>query len=281
MRLLPVLLFSSVLFAQVPTPESVLGHKPGDDFYLATYDESLAYFQKLAASTDKLKLVRVGKTTRGLDWYVAIISSAKNLADFDKYKDTAKKLALVKGLSDADAKALARTGKAIVHIDGGLHATEVAGAQHTIQLAYNLVTGVDAETTAILDNVILVLWFSINPDGQNMVSQWYRGNLGTSYEVSNMPGLWQEYIGHDNNRDGYMNNMIESQVITKAVLEYYPEVFYNHHQTAPFPARIWIPPFGDPISVEAHPLMWRWVNKFGTSMAAYLDEHDLPGSMHR
>jgi hypothetical protein len=170
MRLLPVLLFSSVLLAQVPTPESVLGHKPGDDFYLATYDESLAYFQKLAASTDKLKLARVGKTTRGLDWYIAYISSAKNLAELDKYKDTAKRLALVKGLSDADARALARSGKAIVHIDGGLHATEVAGAQHTIQLAYNLVTKTDRETNAILDNVILVLWFRI---------RWPRGIAAT------------------------------------------------------------------------------------------------------
>ena len=96
-----------------------------------------------------------------------------------------------------------------------------------------------------------------------------------------MPGLWQEYIGHDNNRDGYMNNMVESQTITKAVLDYYPQVFYNHHQTAPFPARIWIPPFAEPISANPHPLMWRWVNKFGTSMAAYLDEHDMPGAMHR
>src|SRR3984885_3618899 len=283
MRLLPAILLSTAVFvsAQVPTPESVRGHKPGDDFYLATYDESLAYFQKLAASTDKLKLARVGKTTRGLDWYIAYISSAKNLAELDKYKDTAKKLALVKGLSDADARALARTGKAIVHIDGGLHATEVAGAQHTIQLAYNLVTKTDAETTNILDNVILVLWFSINPDGQNQVANWYRSNLGTSFEVSPVPGLWQEYIGHDNNRDGYMNNMVESQTITKAVLDYYPQVFYNHHQTAPFPARIWIPPFAEPISANPHPLMWRWVNKFGTSMAAYLDEHDMPGAMHR
>ncbi len=210
-----------------------------------------------------------------------MISSSKNLAELDKYKDTAKRLALVKGLSDADARGLARSGKAIVHIDGGLHATEVAGAQHTIQLAYNLVTKTDAETTAILDNVILVLWFSINPDGQNQVAKWYRSNLGTSFEVSPVPGLWQEYIGHDNNRDGYMNNMVESQTITKAVLDYYPQVFYNHHQTAPFPARIWIPPFAEPISANPHPLMWRWVNKFGTSMAAYLDEHDMPGAMHR
>src|SRR5580692_4564909 len=103
--------------AQVPTPESVLGHKPGDDFYLASYDESLGYFQKLAKSTDKLKLVQVGKTSQGRDWYVAVISSAKNLADLNKHKETAKKLAMVKGLNDDQAHALARDGKVIVHID--------------------------------------------------------------------------------------------------------------------------------------------------------------------
>ncbi|MGA3236832.1 MAG: M14 metallopeptidase family protein [Bryobacteraceae bacterium] len=282
MKLAALLLLPACLaLAQVPTPESVLGHKPGDDFYLASYDESLGYFQKLAQSTGKLKLVRVGKTTRGLDWYIAVISSAQNLAGLDKYKDTARRLALVKGLTDAQAHELAHNGKVIVHIDGGLHATEVAPAQHAIQLAYNLVSAKDPETTAILDNVILLLWFSINPDGQNQVVNWYRSNLGSPFEVSNTPGLWQEYIGHDNNRDGYMNNMIESQVITRTELEYYPNVFYNQHQTAPFPARIWIPPFGDPVSLNPHPLMYRWVNVFGTAMAAYLDEHDMPGAMHR
>jgi hypothetical protein len=274
-------LCAGMALAQPPTPESVLGHKPGDDFFLATYDESLGYFRKLAQSTDKLKLVRVGKTTDGLDWYIAIISSAKNLAALDQFKDTARRLALVKGLTDAQAHELAHSGKVVVHIDGGLHATEVAPAQHAIQLAYNLVSGNTGEVNTILDNVILLLWFSINPDGQNMVAKWYRSNLGSPYEVANLPGLYQEYIGHDNNRDGYMNNMIESQVITHADLEYYPEVFYNHHQTAPFPARIWIPPFGDPVSLNPHPLMYRWINVFGTAMAAYLDEHDMPGAMHR
>ncbi len=282
MKLAALLLCAaSLVFAQVPTPESVLGHKPGDDFYLATYDESLGYLQKLAQSTDKLKLVRVGKTTRGLDWYIAIISSGKNLADLNKFKDTARRLALVKGLTDAQAHELAHGGRAIVHIDCGLHATEVAPAQMAIQLAYNLVSSKEPETATILDNVILLLWFSINPDGQNQVAKWYRGNIGSSYEVANTPELWQEYIGHDNNRDGYMNNMTESQVITRAELEYYPQVFYDQHQTAPFPARIWIPPFGDPVSLNPHPLMYRWVNVFGTAMAAYLDEHDMPGAMHR
>ena len=179
MRLAALLLPLCAALAQVPSPESVLGHKPGDDFFLASYDESLAYFRKLAQSTDKLKLVRVGKTTRGLDWYIALISSPRNLADLDHYKDVARRLALVKRLDDAQARDLAHGGKVIVHIDGGLHATEAACAQHTIQLAYNLVSGTDAETSFILDNAILELWFSINPDGQNQVVEWYRSNLGS------------------------------------------------------------------------------------------------------
>src|SRR6185369_4889026 len=115
-----------VAFAQPPAPESVLGHKPGDDFFLATYDEALGYFQKLAASSDRVKLARVGKTSRGVDWQIAIISSPQNLAKLDQYKDTARRLALVKGLTEAQARELAHNGKVMVHIDGGLHATEVA-----------------------------------------------------------------------------------------------------------------------------------------------------------
>lgn len=273
---------ATALCAQVPAPESVLGYKPGADFHLTTYDESLAYFQKLDAASDYVKLVNVGKTTQGRDWYIALISTPQNLAQIEKYKDIAQRLALVKGLNDEQARQLAREGKAIVHIDGGLHSSEVAGQEHTMQLAYNLVSRPnDPEVSRILNEVIFVLWFSLNPDGQNMIAKWYRQNLGTPYEVSPMPWLYQEYVGHDNNRDGYMNNMIESRVITKTMQEYWPQVMYNHHQVAPFPSRIWIPPFAEPISMQVHPLMWRWVNVFGTSMAAYLDQHGMPGAMHR
>lgn len=278
------LLSAGVLAAQtLPTPESVLGHRPGDDFYLASYDEALAYFQKLAAATDKMRLIHVGKTTEGTDWYIAIISSPENLKNVERYREIARRVALVQGLTNEEARRLAREGKAIVHVDGGLHSSEVAGHQHTIQLAYDLVSGdKDPNVRQILDNVITVLWFSLNPDGQNLISAWYRRNLGTSYEVSPMPWLYQKYVGHDNNRDGYMNNMIESQIVTRVtVREWYPMVFYNHHQTAPFPARIWIPPFAEPISSNVHPLIWRWTNVFGTAMASYLDQHGMPGSIHR
>jgi hypothetical protein len=268
-------------FAQIPTPESVLGHKPGDDFYLATYDDALNYFQKLAASSKRIKLVKVGKTTQGRDWYTAFISTPENLAKLEHYKEVSRRLALSRGVSDAEARALAKDQKAIIHIDGGLHATEVANAQHTIQLGYDLVASEDPEYKKIREDVITELWFSINPDGQNMVANWYRQNVGTPYEVSNLPYLWQEYVGHDNNRDGYMLNMIESQVVTKATLETQPLVFYTHHQTAPFPGRIYLPPFADPISANMHPLMLRWLNLTGMTIASYLDEHGMPGSMHQ
>jgi hypothetical protein len=268
--------------AVVPTPQSVLGHTPGDDFYLANYEESLAYFHKLAESSNRIKILSVGKTTRGLNWEIAVISSPENLAQIDKYKDISRQLTQARGLDDAAAKALARQGKVIVHIDGGMHSTEVAGAQHSILLAYKLVaTQGDPEVDAILDKVILVLWPTLNPDGQDMVVSWYRKNLGTPYEVSQMPELFQEYVGHDNNRDGYMNNMLESQEVTRAELEWNPEVFYCQHQTAPFPARIFIPPFIEPISSNIDPILIRWLNALGVDMAAYLDEHEMPGSINR
>ena len=266
----------------VPTPESVLGHKPGDDFYLANYDESRDYFHKLAAASDRITIISVGKTTRGLDWEIAIISSRQNLAQLDKYKDISRRLAQGRGLTDEQAKALAHDGKAIVHIDGGLHSTEVAGAQQSILLAYKLIaTQNDPEVDAILDNVILMLWPTLNPDGQNEVVRWYRKNVGTPYEVSPLPDLYQEYVGHDNNRDGYMNNMVESRDVTRAELEWNPVIFYCHHQTAPFPTRIFIPPFTEPISSNINPLMARWLNVLGVNMAAYLDEHQMPGAVHR
>lgn len=266
----------------IPTPVSVLGHTPGDDFYLANYDESRAYFEKLAQISNRIKIINVGKTTRGLDWEIAIISSPENLAQLDKFKDINHQLTWARGLDDSAAHALARQGKIFVHIDGGMHSTEVAGAQHSIILAYKLLSAQnDPEIDSILNNVILVLWPTLNPDGQNEVVAWYRKNLGTTYEVSPLPDLYQEYVGHDNNRDGYMNNMLESQDVTRQELIWNPEVFYTQHQTAPFPARIFIPPFVEPISSNIQPIMMRWLNAFGINMAAYLDEHDMPGAINR
>lgn len=267
--------------AQVPTPESVLGHKPGDDFYLATYEDSLGYFRKLAAASQRIKLVDVGKTTQGREWFIAFISNPENLAQLDHYKDISRRLAVARGVTEEQARSLAREMKPIIHIDGGLHASEVANHQHTLQLGYDLVASEADEFKAIRRDLIVELWFSINPDGQSIVANWYRENLGTPYEVSPLPVLYQEYVGHDNNRDGYMLNMLESREITKATLDTQPLVFYTQHQSAPFPGRIYLPPFADPISGNMHPLMLRWLNLIGMSIAQRLDGRGLTGSMHQ
>ncbi|MFT4112008.1 M14 metallopeptidase family protein [Silvibacterium sp.] len=269
-------------FAQtgVPTPVSVLGHTPGDDFYLADYEDSIRYFHALAASSNRIKLFSVGKSTEGREFEIAVISSPDNLARLDEYKEDSRKLADSRGLTDAQARELAHSSKIIVHIDGGLHSNEVAGGQHSLALAYKLLSAQnDPQVDAILNNVILVLWPTLNPDGQDMVVHWYRQNLGTQYEVSPMPWLFQDYAGHDNNRDGYMQNMIESQVVTKAEMDWSPAIFYCQHQTAPFPARIWIPPFSDPISSNISPYMRSWLNVVGTQMSASLQEQHMPGAI--
>jgi len=279
--LLPCLLFPmSSIWAQVPTPVSVLGHTPGDDFYLANYEDSVKYFHALAATSDRIKMFTVGKSSQGRDIEVGVISSPQNLARLDEYKAAARKLATASGLNDDQARQLARDSKVIVHIDGGLHSSEVAGGQHSIALAYKLLSAKnDPEIDAILNNVILVLWPTLNPDGQDMVVSWYRQNVGTKYEVSPMPWLYQDYVGHDNNRDGFMLNMKEEQVVTRTEIEYSPVIFYCQHQTAPFPARIWIPPFADPISSNVSPYVRSWLNVIGTNMAAYLDQHNMPGAI--
>ena len=280
-RLLCFVAFACLLgHAQAPTPISVLGHNPGDDFYLADYSDTIKYFHALASSSDRIKMFTVGKSTEGKDIEVAVISSPENLAKLDEYKKIAGRLARAEDLNDDQARELARTSKVIVHIDGGLHSDEVAGTQHTIVLAYKLVSSKgDPEVDHILDQVILVLWPTLNPDGQDMVVHWYRQNLGSKYEVSPLPYLYQDYVGHDNNRDGYMMNMKEEQVVTRAELEYSPVIFYCQHQTAPFPARIWIPPFSDPISSNISPYVRSWLNVVGTNMSAYLDAHNMPGSI--
>jgi hypothetical protein len=267
--------------AAVPTPQSVFGFEPGADYKLATYEQSVAFFKKLAGASKFVKLLEAGKTSQGRTMYFALISTPENLARLDRYREIWQRLAHPQGLTDADAQRLAEEGKALVHIDGGLHATEVAGPQHTPLLAYDLVNKANEPAThAMLENVIVMLWPTINPDGQQMVAEWYMKNVGTPYELSGLPQLYQEYVGHDNNRDAYMLNMIESRVIEHTWRQWEPQIVYVHHQAGPFPTRIWLPPFSEPVGVEAPPVIAREVNMIGMGIAKALDEHGKPGATH-
>jgi Zinc carboxypeptidase len=286
LTLVSVLAASVVLTAQshrVPAPEIAFGFKPGADYKLATYDQSIDYLRKLAASSRYIRLIEAGKTTQGRTMYFALISAPKNLDKIEKYRQIAQRLAHPQGLTDETARELAREGKPLIHIDGGLHATEVAGPQHTPLLAYDLVGKAqsgDRATKEILENVILMLWPTINPDGQQMVAEWYMKNVGTPYELSGLPQLYQEYVGHDNNRDAYMLNMIESRVIEHAWRAWEPSIVYVHHQSGPFPTRIWLPPFSEPVGSDAPFLMSREVNMIGMAIAKGLEERGQVGATH-
>jgi hypothetical protein len=267
--------------SRVPTPESVFGFRPGADYKLATYDQAVEYFRKVAAASKYVKLVEAGKTSQGRPMYFALVSSPDNLGKIDRYREIARRLAHPQGLTDAEARKLARDGKAFVHIDGGLHSTEVAGPAHIPQLLYDLVNGAgDPDIKAMLDNVVVLLWPTINPDGQQMVAEWYMQNVGTPYELSGLPRLYQEYVGHDNNRDAYMLNMVESRVLEHTWRQWEPQIIYVHHQTGPFPTRIWLPPFSEPVGIDAPFLMSREVNMIGMAIAKGLEERGQVGATH-
>jgi len=265
--------------SRIPSPESVVGFAPGAESKLATYDQTIDYFKKLDAASDQMTMVEAGTSTQGRTFYFALISSKDNLKKIDRYREIARRLARPEGVTEAQALALAREGKPLVHIDGGLHSTEVAGPQHTLLLAHDLLAKQnDPQIARILDNVILMLWPTINPDGHQMVADWYMKNAGTPNET--LPRLYQEYVGHDNNRDAYMLNMIESRVVEHTWRQWEPQVIYVQHQTAPFPTRIWLPPFAEPIASHAPFLMSREVNTIGMAIAQGLEEKGQVGATH-
>ncbi|MBS3818062.1 hypothetical protein KGY73_00940 [bacterium] len=275
------LLISPGFSQKIPEPKEILGFKVGADYHLADYHQAIEYFNILQKNSDRIKLLDEGKTSMGQTMTYAVISSAENISQLEKYKQISQKLALVKGLSSQKAKELSQKGKAVVYIDGGLHASECAPAQHNIQLAYNLVTADDPKSLRILDDVILVLVFA-NPDGMNLLAEWYRPHVGTPYEVSPMPRLYHIYAGHDNNRDSYTANLRETRNITRIVNQiWYPVILYNHHQTAPFPARIWTPPNSEPTNPNVHPLIVRWQNMVGSAMGAAFDAQGKEGAISR
>jgi len=282
--LLIILCFSvvfSTLAQNVPEPEEILGFKVGADYHLATYTQAIEYFNQLAAASDRIKLFEAGKTSMGQTMTYAVISSSKNLSQLEKYKQIIRKLSLAKGLSSNNARELSNEGKAIVYIDGGLHASECAPAQHNIQLAYELITSSASKYQRIREDVILVLVFA-NPDGMNLLADWYHPNVGTPYEVASMPRLYHIYAGHDNNRDSYIANLVETKHITRLInKEWFPVILYNHHQTAPFPARIWTPPNAEPTNPNVHPLIVRWQNMVGSAMGAAFDAEGKEGAISR
>src|ERR1041384_2349131 len=217
----------------ITSPKQFFGFNIGDDYQLATYDQFVEYWQKLDKESDRMKVVEIGKTAEGRPQLMAIITSPENFKKLDRYKEIAKKLALADGLSEDEARALSREGKAVVWIDGGLHATEVLGAHQLIETSYQLVSRNDPETLRILnDDIILAV--HVNPDGMQLVSNWHMKDADTLKRNMNIPRLYQKYIGHDDNRDFYILNQPETINDARiAYHEWFPQIVSNHHHPGP------------------------------------------------
>ncbi len=216
------------------TPQEALGFQIGDDYQLANYTQLTAWWKKLASESDRMKLVEIGQTEEGRPQYMAILTSPENHKKLDRYRDISRRLALAENLTDAEAHAVAQEGKAVVWIDGGLHASEVLGAQQLLEFVWEMVSRNDPETLRFLNDVI-ILAVQVNPDGMELVSNWYmRESDPKKRSTQNVPRLWEKYAGHDNNRDFYMSNLSETTNINRVLYhEWFPQIMYNHHQTGP------------------------------------------------
>lgn len=277
-----VLTGMAAISQNIPTPKEHFGFNIGDNYLLANYSQTEAYFKKLDLASERAKLMSIGKTEEGRDQFMMVITSPENHQNLEKYKSISQRMARAEGLTDADARALAAQGKAVVWIDGGLHATEVVGAHQLIELAYQLNSRNDAETKLILDNTI-ILMVHANPDGQELVSNWYMRNADTAKRsTSNLPRLYEKYAGHDNNRDFYMLNLKETQNMGRQLfIEWIPQIMYNHHQTGPPGAVVAGPPFRDPFNHVYDPLVMTSLDAVGAAMINRLNAEGKPGFTQR
>jgi hypothetical protein len=252
-----LLLAASVAFGQgTITPAKFGEHTAGDDYYLANYTQLLDYWSKVAKESDRMKLVQIGKTAEGRPFMMAIITSPANHKNLAHYKEISQKLARAEGLTDAQAHALATEGKAIVWIDGGLHATECINAQALFTETYYFLTHNDPETLRILNDDILLL-VPANPDGMELVSDWYMREKDPKLRnVNTIPRLYQKYVGHDDNRDSYIANQPETEAINRQMyVEWIPQIMYNQHQSGPPGAVLFFSPFRDPFNYNQDPLV--------------------------
>jgi hypothetical protein len=262
----------------VPTPSEFLGFEVGADRKLADYKQIASYFKALAASSPRVQYEVLGKTTLGEEMFMAVISTPENLANKSKYKEIARKLADPRGLSAQQIDQLARDGKTILLITCNIHSTEIGSSQMAMEWAHQLATTQDPEYLRRLNDSIVLLVPSLNPDGETMVTEWYRKYLGTKYEGGEMPYLYHHYVGHDDNRDWFMLTQIETKNVNHMVYhDWYPQFWLDEHQMGETGPRIYIPPNADPVAKLVNPLVHRGDNLMGADMGWRLEEAGKSG----
>ncbi len=264
--------------AAIPSPEQFFGFAMGTERRLAHWDQIVDYFALIAERSDRVAVRELGKSTLGHPYILATISTPDTIAALPRYRAMQRALADPQRTSQAAADDIARLGKAVVLIGANVHATEIGTNQMMNDLVHQLATEQSPWVDHVLDNTIVLLIPSQNPDGQRMVVDWYRRNLNTRYEGSPLPELYHAYAGHDNNRDSYMLTQVETQHLNRVLYqEWLPEVYVDKHQMGNSFARMFVPPFKDPLNPNVDPLVWNEVNLLGQAMAVALHEADKPG----
>lgn len=263
---------------KVTSPKTFFGHDIGADYVLPNYTRFTEYVKKLDAESDRMIVQSIGKTAEGRDQLMAIITAPENFKKLDRYKEISHRLATVDNLTDDQARVLAKEGKSVIWIDGGLHATEVLGAQQLLETIWQFTSKTDEETMRLLrDTIILVA--HANPDGMELVSDWYMRNPNPQQRSTGaLPRLYQKYVGHDNNRDFYMMNQPESVNINRILYrEWFPQIVYNHHQTGPTGTVMFSPPFRDPFNYVYDPIIVNTLDQVGAAMHTRFDVEGKPG----
>jgi hypothetical protein len=268
--------------ATLTSPRQAFGAGIGDDYFLATYTQLEQYWKTLERESDRVTLVDIGRTEEGRTQWMAVVSAPENLRDLDRYRDISRRLALAEGLSDEEARALAGEGRAVVWIDGGIHANEVLGAQQLIETVYRLASRSDAETLRLLQDVI-VLAVHANPDGHELVSDWYmREPDPRRRRLEHIPRAYQKYVGHDNNRDFFLSSQAETINMNRVLYrEWFPQIVLNHHQTSPPGTVMFAPPFRPPFNYVFDPLIPVGIDLVGAAIHARFAAEQKPGVITR
>ncbi len=280
-----VLLATTGLLAQAPktvtSPDKYFGFQMGADRKMARWDKMVDYYKQLAAESNRIKVVDMGPSTMGNRFLLVVISSPANLAKLDRLRQVNLQISDPRGLAEADIRKLVAEGKAVICQSMSLHATEIGGTQMAVELAYDLATRQDEETQRILDNVVFLMVPCFNPDGEIIVDDWYQKTLGTEFEGTAPPVLYHKYAGHDNNRDAFMTNLVESQYMAKILFtDWIPQAYVDHHHMGSYGARIYVPPYADPIRPMADPLVWRELSWYGAHIAYKEEEAGLSGVLN-
>ncbi|HET9426536.1 MAG TPA: M14 metallopeptidase family protein [Gemmatimonadaceae bacterium] len=280
--LLPMLMAAIVAVpvhaqGRLTTPRESFGHEIGEDYWLPTYDQFAAFWRKLDSESNRMQVIEIGRTGEGRPQLAAIITAPENFARLNRYKEISQRLHHARGIDSAEARALAKEGKTVVWIDGGLHATEVLGANQLIETSWQLASRNDEETQRILRDVITVMVHA-NPDGMQMVAKCYMQNPVKEQRTTCSPRLYQRWAGHDNNRDSYMANTNESQNMNKLMYwEWLPQIMYNHHQTGPAGTVMFSPPFRDPFNYNFDPMISTGLEMVGAAMHQRFLAENKPG----